>query len=112
MGKYEEFREKYPVFVYRSYNINETAETVEIGYKFKIEGLAEFRPSWTFGKPAGMSVKGDLKFERLAFSLGMAEATGRLPVHRYSAWSAASLTMTRRSGGKSCGSWDWASCSS
>jgi len=74
MGKYEEFREKYPVFVYRSYNINETAETVEIGYKFKIEGLAEFRPSWTFCKPAGMSVKGDLKFERLAFSLGMAEA--------------------------------------
>lgn len=74
MGKFEEFREKYPVFVYRSYNVNETAETVEIGYKFGIEGLAEFRPSWTFARPAGMSVKGDLKFERLAFSLGMAEA--------------------------------------
>ena len=62
MGKFEEFREKYPVFVYRSYNVNETAETVEIGYKFGIEGLAEFRPSWTFARPAGMSVKGDLKF--------------------------------------------------
>ena len=74
MSKYDEFRASYPVFTYRSYNINETAETIEIGYKFSIDGLAEFRPSWTFRKPAGVSVKGDLKFERLAFSLGMAEA--------------------------------------
>ncbi len=74
MAKFEKFREKYPVFTYRSYNINETAETVEIGFKFRIEGLAEFRPSWTFGKPKGVSVKDDLIFERLAFSLGMAEA--------------------------------------
>lgn len=74
MSKYEEFREKYPSFVYKAYHVNETKNTVEIGYEFSITGLAEFRPSWSFRKPENFSVKGDLTFERLAFSLGMAEA--------------------------------------
>ena len=34
----------------------------------------DFSPSWVFSKPADVSVKGDLTFERMAFSLGMAEA--------------------------------------
>ncbi|WP_303790792.1 hypothetical protein [Ruminococcus flavefaciens] len=74
MGKYEEFREKYPSFVYKAYHVNETKNTVEIGYEFSIPGLAKFRPSWSFRKPENFSVKGDLTFDRLAFSLGMAEA--------------------------------------
>lgn len=74
MGKYEEFREKYPSFVYKAYHVNETKNTVEIGYEFSIPGLAKFRPSWSFRKPENLSVKGDLTFDRLAFSLGMAEA--------------------------------------
>jgi len=74
MGKYEELREKNPVFIYKAYYVNETRDSVEIGYEFSIPGLAEFRPSWSFRKPEGFTVKGDLNFERLAFSLGMAEA--------------------------------------
>ncbi|MBR5683152.1 MAG: hypothetical protein IKW96_07715 [Ruminococcus sp.] len=74
MGKFEELREKYPVFIYKAYYVNETRDTVEIGYEFSVPQLAEFRPSWSFRKPEGFKVKGDLCFERLAFSLGMAEA--------------------------------------
>ncbi len=74
MGKYEKFREEAPVFVYKSYSIKETDDTVEVGYEFEFPDLAEFTPGWTFRKPADMTVKGDLTFERLVFSLGMAEA--------------------------------------
>ena len=74
MNKFEKFRSEYPVFIYKSYAISETPDTVEISYDFSIEGLAEFRPSWSFPKPDNFSVSGDLTFERLAFSLGMAEA--------------------------------------
>ena len=74
MSSYEKFREEYPVFIYRSYDIKETEDTVDIDYEFSIRGLADFHPGWSFRKPAGLTVKGDLTFERLAFSLGMAEA--------------------------------------
>ncbi len=74
MDKYNTFRQDFPVFTYKNYKINETAESVEINYTFSIEGLAEFNPSWVFPKPADFTVKNDLTFERLAFSLGMAEA--------------------------------------
>ena len=74
MSNYEKFREEYPVFIYRSYDIKETEDTVDIEYEFSIRGLADFHPGWSFRKPAGVSVKGDLTFERLVFSLGMAEA--------------------------------------
>lgn len=74
MGKFEDFRKQFPTFVYKAYHINETKDTVEIGYDFHIPGLASFRPSWSFRKPEGFTVSGDLTFERLAFSLGMAEA--------------------------------------
>ena len=74
MGKFEELREKHPVFVYKAYYVNETHDSVEIGYEFSIPGLAEFRPSWSFRKPENFSIDGDLNFQRLAFSLGMAEA--------------------------------------
>lgn len=74
MNKYEKFRSDYPVFTYRSYSITESDSKVEISYHFSIDGLAEFTPSWSFPKPKGFSVSNDLAFERLAFSLGMAEA--------------------------------------
>ncbi len=74
MGKYETFREKYPVFIYKSYKITESEKTVDISYEFSIPSLADFRPSWSFPKPHNISVSGDSVFERLAFSLGMAEA--------------------------------------
>lgn len=74
MDKFERFREENPVFIYKAYHITETGNTVEVDYEFSIPGLAEFRPGWSFPKPEGVSVKNDRTFERLAFSLGMAEA--------------------------------------
>lgn len=74
MGKYETFREQYPVFVYRSYDIKETEDSIEVSYEFEFPGLAKFNPGWTFSRPDGFTSKGDLTFERMVFSLGMAEA--------------------------------------
>lgn len=74
MNKYETFREKYPVFIYRSYKITENRNTVDISYEFSVPELADFNPSWSFPKPENFSISGDRTFERLVFSLGMAEA--------------------------------------
>ena len=74
MDKFEKFRGEHPLFVYKSCTVTENDSTVDISYKFSIEGLADFSPSWSFPKPAGVTVSGDPVFERLAFSLGMAEA--------------------------------------
>ena len=74
MNKYERFRNEAPVFTYRSCTVTETEDTIEIDHVFSIDGLAEFHPGWSFPRPEGFSVKGDAVFERLAFSLGMAEA--------------------------------------
>ncbi len=74
MDKFEQFRAENHVFVYRSYNIKETDDTVEVAYSFSIPGLADFSPGWSFPKPHDLTVNGDLTFERLVFSLGMAEA--------------------------------------
>lgn len=74
MEKFERFRKEAPVFEYKSYTISETDDTVEIDYVFSIPGVADFHPGWSFPRPEGFTVNGDLTFERLAFSLGMAEA--------------------------------------
>ncbi|MDE6678201.1 MAG: hypothetical protein K2K02_04080 [Ruminococcus sp.] len=74
MTKYDNFREKYPIFIYKSYTIKENPETIEVSYDFSIPALADFRPLWIFPKPENFSVLGDVTFERLVFSLGMAEA--------------------------------------
>ena len=74
MDKFERFRSEAPVFEYRSFTVSETPDSVEIDYVFSINGVAEFRPGWSFPRPEGISVKSDAVFERLAFSLGMAEA--------------------------------------
>ncbi|MCM1314576.1 MAG: hypothetical protein NC040_01425 [Muribaculaceae bacterium] len=73
MNRYETFREKYPVFIYKSFKITENADTVEISYEFSIPELVDFRPSWSFPKPH-VTVSDDIIFKNLAFSLGMAEA--------------------------------------
>ena len=73
MSNFERYRKEYPKFVYKSYKVTETEEAVDIAYEFEICGLAQFSPSWSFPKPHGFTVSGDLTFERLAFSLGMAE---------------------------------------
>lgn len=73
MGKFEEFRELYPEFIFDSYSISETDSTIEVSYRFSIPGLSDFTPGWSFPKPEGISAAGDLTFEKIVFSLGMAE---------------------------------------
>ena len=87
MNKFEQFRNEAPLFIFKTYNITETADHVNIDYVFSIEGVAEFRPGWSFPKPDNFTVKNDLAFERLAFSLGMAEAV--------SYWKAACSPVVR-----------------
>lgn len=74
MDKFAAFRKENPVFVFRSYDIKETKDSVELNFCFSIPGLAEFNPGWIFPKSPETSVSGDSVFERLVFSLGMAEA--------------------------------------
>jgi len=74
MNKYQTLREKYSIFVYKSYHITENPDSVDVSFEFSVPELADFNPSWSFPKPEGFSVSGDGTFERLVFSLGMAEA--------------------------------------
>lgn len=74
MEKYDIFRKEVPEFVYRSYKITETPSTVEIDYVFEFPGKAQFRPGWSFPKPENFTAENDRVLERIAFSLGMAEA--------------------------------------
>ena len=74
MTSFEQFRNDNPVFIYKSFDINETEDFINISYRFVFPNLAEFSPSWNFPKDKNFSVKNDSVFERLAFSLGMAEA--------------------------------------
>ena len=48
--KYKELREKYPNFIYDSYNIEEDNENIYITFKFEIEGLTTFNPALTIKK--------------------------------------------------------------
>ena len=73
MDKFEKFRKEHPEFIFRSMDISESSDSVEVSYSFSIPGLADFTPSWKFPKPENVSISDDLTFERLAFSLGMAE---------------------------------------
>lgn len=74
MDKYLKFRREHPVFKYKSYKITETENEVTAEFEFEIKGLATFNPGWSFPKPENVSTTGDLAFERIIFSLGMAEA--------------------------------------
>lgn len=74
MNKFDKFRSENPVFVYKSYNVNETESEIEVSFDFSIPSLADFKPSWTFSKPQGVKISGNRTLERMFFSLGMAEA--------------------------------------
>lgn len=74
MNKFEDFRKKSPVFLYRGYEIKESETEINISYSFSLPDTMDFSPSWTFPKPADFSAENDLIFERLVFSLGLAES--------------------------------------
>ncbi len=71
MNKYNEFREIYKTFTYKSYDIVTTEENIKITYHFSIDGLADFAPQWTF-KNTGADIA-NKTFETMVFSLGMVE---------------------------------------
>ena len=75
MFSYTELRKRYPEFVYRGYEIEESADRVGIVYDLEIPGLASFHPTWEFPKKRGEQrcFKENGTFQKLVFSLGMVE---------------------------------------
>lgn len=74
MYSYTGLREKYPVFTYEGFDIEQNETHVNITYHFSIEGLSEFAPAWTFpmgDKKTDFAL--DETFKRMAFYLGMVE---------------------------------------
>lgn len=74
MDKFNRFRNENPVFIYDSYSFSVTQNTVEVSYRFVIPGLAEFTPGWSFPLPDKKLIENNHTFEKLVFSLGLAEA--------------------------------------
>lgn len=74
MNKFFTFRSENPVFIYKSYEIVENDDSVDLEFSFSIPGLADFKPGWNFPKPVGVKVSEDPVFQQLAFNMGMAEA--------------------------------------
>lgn len=75
MMQYQELRERYPRFVYRGYDVREDDKELSVTYRFEIEGLASFCPSWRFPRAEGDNRKwtDDKLMEDMIFSLGMVE---------------------------------------
>jgi hypothetical protein len=72
--KYTLFRETYPEFLYESYEIDETADTIRLTFHFSVPGLADFAPQWTLPRPAQpVCPVNSGVFRRLVFSLGLVE---------------------------------------
>ncbi len=68
MDKFSELREKYPVFIYHSYDINDEG----FSFRFTI-GEYEFLPSWKWN---GLKIPADMPrelIEYVIFSIGMTE---------------------------------------
>ena len=80
MEKFNELRQKYPTFVYNSYDIIETESSFEISYDFAIPGLVEFKPTWSFPKEKGKTLNRVSRklFEKTIFNLGMVEVVSYL----------------------------------
>lgn len=72
MNKYELLREKHRKFIYHSYKLFEEEQQTRLVFHFSIDEN-NFYPEWTFEeKLSRLSFDREL-FDRLAFSLGMAE---------------------------------------
>ncbi len=72
---FAELREKYKEFIYRSYEITEDKDKIEIKYHFEIPGLAAFNPSVKIVKKTMMFKNVHTNMVRnIVFNLGMVEA--------------------------------------
>ncbi len=74
MNKYLEFRERYPLFSYHGYHIEETSDAIMFRYDFEIAGLSSFHPTWTIDKQhIKYFDQNDEIIQKLIFSIGMVE---------------------------------------
>lgn len=75
MEQYQRLRQQYPRFIYRGYETEEDACRFGITYRFEIEGLTTFAPTWCFPKAAGDTNiwADDPLMREMVFSLGMVE---------------------------------------
>ena len=80
MDKFNELREKYPIFEYNSYDIIETENSFEVSFSFAVPNLTEFKPTWSFPKPQGRGLDENSRkvLENTIFNLGMVEVVSYL----------------------------------
>ncbi|MBQ3318662.1 UDP-N-acetylmuramoyl-L-alanine--D-glutamate ligase [Candidatus Saccharibacteria bacterium] len=73
LDSYHEFIKKYPDFTFESYSYDLKTDHLDLSFCFKIDNLAEFRPSWRF--PRSKNTEIDEKvLNRLVLNLGLAES--------------------------------------
>lgn len=74
MQKFEELRNKYKEFIYKSYNISEDESKIKIEYFFEIPDLAIFKPTIEIEKRDISFKNVDTDFvKKLVFNIGMIE---------------------------------------
>jgi len=80
MDKFNELREKYPIFEYNSYDIVETKNGFEVSFDFTVPNLTEFKPTWSFPKPEDVVLDESSRkvLENTIFNLGMVEVVSYL----------------------------------
>lgn len=68
---FSELRQKYPTFIYHTYESHWADGKLHIRFQFEIEGLCEFAPEWNI--PCAKPFLPDAALDRMIFSLGLAE---------------------------------------
>lgn len=75
MSQYAQLRAEYPTFRYVSYDIQETATTLDVTYHFEIVGLSAFAPRWSFPKSDRfpLQTENNATLHEMLFALGLVE---------------------------------------
>lgn len=73
MKTYDSLRVTYPTFYYKNYEIEQKNHEIHVTYRFEIENLAEFSPSWIFPVVENFDFSTDENFKTMVFNLGLAE---------------------------------------
>lgn len=77
--KFLELRNKYPIFYYHDYIIEENDSEIVIKFNFEIKGLTSFEPKWVLEKQENFSFdKNDPIINNIIFNIGMVEVISYL----------------------------------
>ena len=71
--KFNEFREKYPNFIYKSYNIEIIEDNLKLTFNFEIPNLASFNPTTIIPLNNHKIEINNTFFKYLVFNLGLVE---------------------------------------